>query len=106
MTEPKWPFPTGANYPYECHVTISIHDACHVTDLAQDLKWSTSQIDGDPDLGAKPFFYLTTHADLYQEAWSRMTTMADAIKGKGVKVIREKIEKIVWDTKRLENANR
>lgn len=84
---------------YECHITVHTNDAEKATRCAKELHWKTSQIDGDPVLGQRPFFYLTTHSDNAPEMFARMGRAVNALEFDGVKVLREKIELIIHDTK-------
>ncbi len=84
---------------FEIHVTIDKKDAILAEMLAKEQHWKTSKIDGDPVLGAKPFFYLTTHTSDFKKAYDRMNTMVNDLGANGIFVIREKIELIVHDVK-------
>jgi hypothetical protein len=82
---------------FECHITVHVRHAERATLHAKDLHWKTSQIDGDPVLGKKPFFYLTTHSDNAPEMFARMKRAVDALQFDGIHVIRSKIELIIHD---------
>jgi len=83
---------------FECHITIEgRQDWSAIVELADDMGWKPSKIDGDPLLGDKVFYYLTSyHTDL-QVLKLRMHEMADRV---GPGVIRKKIEQIIYDTKK------
>jgi hypothetical protein len=87
---------------YECHLTLDLQYAEKATALSQELHWKTSQIARDPVLGEATHLYLTTHSEEYSVIWNRMIQMVQGLKLAGVLVIREKIEHILWDTKRLQ----
>lgn len=89
---------------YECHITIHKDHAEKAKAHARDLHWKTSQIDGDPVPGDKPFFYLTTHSSNAPEIFARMQRAVNALEFDGVPVIREKIELIIHDTKEKKHA--
>lgn len=84
---------------YECHITVSVADAETATNVAKMGGWKTSEIARDPLLGEDTYFYLTCHAKEYTFILGKMKTCSAALESKGVKVIREKIERIVYDTK-------
>jgi hypothetical protein len=84
---------------YECHITLSTADASVAAAVAKYLHWKTSEIARDPVLGDDTFYYLTSHHTDYDAMKGRMEMCVTALKNSGAKVIREKIELIVHDTK-------
>jgi len=84
---------------FECHITIGLADAELGEEIAQQLHWSTSQIERDPVLGKASYFYLTTHENNLVRIKLRMEYASKMLRECGVLVIREKIEHIVYDTK-------
>lgn len=84
---------------YECHITVSVADAAMATGVATSGGWKTSEIARDPVLGDDTHFYLTCHATDYTFILGKMKTAVGVLQSSGVKVIREKIERIVYDTK-------
>lgn len=85
---------------YESHITIELKDAIPWgIAVAQAQKWKTSQIDGDPLLGDKVYFYLTAHDSDYHRLFDRMKETVEALESNNVVVLREKIEHIIYDTK-------
>lgn len=86
---------------YECHITVHVRDAEVATAIAKELHWKTSQIDGDPVLGDRPYFYLTTHSSDVEQMFIRMRAASAALQKRKVHVIREKVELIIYDTKRI-----
>jgi hypothetical protein len=84
---------------HEIHVTTLTDYASRAEEVAQTLHWKTSAIMGDPVLGHKPFFYLTTHRPSYYTAQQALDTCCAALLEAGVPVVREKIEHIVWDVR-------
>jgi hypothetical protein len=99
---------------YECHITIDLKDAemgkfyvINVEDFGRDgeprqgspLVWKHSEIARDPLLGEKSFFYLTCHDSDVERIFKRMRYATQWLEGQNVKVLREKIELIVFDTK-------
>lgn len=88
---------------YECHVTV-LKPADEVErerlkSIAQRLHWKTSEIDGDPILGKKVFFYFTSYGADYDGLAHRMYDLRNTLESPGidVPVIRMKIEQIVFD---------
>jgi hypothetical protein len=84
---------------YECHITVDARNAEAATAIAKRLGWKTSQIDGDPLLGDKVFFYLTKHARAFQTILHDMLETGTILEAAGIALIRQKIELIVFDTK-------
>lgn len=86
---------------FECHVTCLIKDAAIASEVAKELHWKTSEIARDPVLGNDTFFYLTTHADDLEVMFSRLQRVGDALWIRHVEVVRQKIEVVIYDTKRI-----
>jgi hypothetical protein len=84
---------------YECHITLNLSDAAVGEAVAQELHWKTSEIARDPVLGKASYFYLTTHDNDVQRMFQRMNFACMTLENWGVKVVREKIELIIHDTK-------
>jgi hypothetical protein len=84
---------------FECHITVSTEHAETATNIAKLCHWKTSEIAGDPILGDKNFFYLTSHSKNYSDMWDRLRNTVRMFENVEVPVIREKIELIVHDTK-------
>lgn len=85
---------------FECHVTVPRQHAAEAEKVAKEVHWKFSQIDGDPVLGKETFAYLTTHDTDYSRMMRRMSSLSDRLDGLGVEVLREKIELIMYDTKK------
>ena len=88
-----------ADHLYELHITVNVADAEVAGMIARDLHWKTSQIDGDPVLGHRPFFYLTTYTKTMGEAFKVMAKATRALREGGIAILREKIEYIVHDVR-------
>lgn len=89
---------------YECHITcVKPETTYYLEQLAKERKWKTSYIVGDPLLGNEGFFYFTCHSNSYDKIFSKMELLyIKLIELFGSKlVIRKKIEKVVYDTKRI-----
>lgn len=93
---------------YECHITVPppalATERAYLEGLARGHRFKTSQIDGDPVLGDKIYFYFTGHDATFEAMKERMERLTeDLAEIAKVKVIRRKIEHVVFDD-RLERA--
>ncbi len=88
---------------FEIHFTVRKPDTREAKDKLEAIgrasEWSTSCIDGDPLLGAKPYFYFTDHEHTFEAAHDRRKMLALVLEIEGIEILREKIEHIVYDTK-------
>lgn len=89
---------------FECHVTCEVKDVVAAKldkppTWAAFGVWKTSQIDRDPVLGEKVYFYYTCHDTDMLSIHARMKALVLMLSSAGVPVIREKIELIMYDTK-------
>lgn len=90
---------------YECHITIEQlpnQSREHVRQAVERTGWKFSAIDGDPVLGNKVLCYATRHfanqmapGDVSQ----RMNIVAEDLSTNQLKVVRQKVELVVYDTK-------
>jgi hypothetical protein len=87
---------------YECHITCPLGYEIQCETVAKLAGWETSKIDGDPLLGEKVFFYLTTHSDDWRWIHDKMRETVRALIHFKVPVLREKIEEIVHDVRYTE----
>jgi hypothetical protein len=85
---------------YECHITCDQKDAEEASRVATWHGWKTSEIARDPTLGNDTYFYLTSHSTDLIVLHKHMDYMARFLADAGVRVLRKKIELIVYDTKR------
>lgn len=86
---------------YECHITIEKPENLdRVLYLAKHYQWKTSYIQNDPLLGNNPYFYFTCHHSDEKSIFEKMDEFAWVLSFDGVKVLRQKIEKIIYDTKK------
>ncbi len=92
---------------FECHVTVPKPKSTVAMDhLASYHRWKTSFIIGDPLLGNAGYYYFTTHHADYKAIFAKMEELSALLDALGVKVLRKKIEDIVYDTKtQLLNGN-
>jgi hypothetical protein len=84
---------------FECHITydkVTPEERQSLEDYAASLKWKTSFIEGDPLLGPGLRMFLTCHSADGDQLYHKMK---DVVLHSPVKLIREKIEEIVHDTK-------
>lgn len=86
---------------YELHITVNVADEGVAEAVAKKEHWKTSKIMGDPVLGHKPFFYLTTYVRSFTEGAAKETLASGvfALRQAGIAVIREKIEHIIHDVR-------
>lgn len=84
---------------YECHITVTVADAKAATVIADCMGWKTSEIKRDPTLGDGSHFYLTAHSPDMPRLRGKMEETSLKLAEAGCKVLREKIEHIVYDTK-------
>jgi len=87
---------------FECHITM-LKDCPRVMrrfeEIAKILQWKTSSIEGDPFLGKDTFFYFTCYHTSLPEIQKKMDKLCIFLKDRGYKVIRKKIELVIYDTK-------
>lgn len=90
---------------YECHITIqySPNFVTELEGLCNTLGWKYSQIHGDPLLGKHPFAYATKHfpsTENVNMVMIELNQMAKFLTEARFKVIRRKIELVIYDSKR------
>jgi len=84
---------------FECHITVHAISADRAQQVADDLRWKTSEIARDPLLGDATYFYLTRHDSRYEDLIEHMHGTCDALLALGIEVVRKKIELIMYDNK-------
>lgn len=93
---------------FECHVTLTrpqdgpnrAFDINKILGIAYDLgPWKSSEIARDPVLGEDTYFYLTAHSDNLVDMYAMMGKLTGALRTNDIKVIREKIEMTIYDSK-------
>lgn len=85
---------------YEGHITCDVKsqsDRVWLDRFGRSNRWSTSWIMNDPMLGSKDYFYFTRYSSSLRGLKKAMTNFITYIPAK---VVRMKVEKIVYD-KRL-----
>jgi len=86
---------------YECNITL-LDDKEKCQKEIQEINWSFSCIDNDIILGKGIKCYATYH---YNEKYSKeiiikeVNKFADILISKGLNVIREKVELVIYDSK-------
>lgn len=84
---------------FECHITVHFSDSLIAASIAEQNHWKTSEIARDPVLGDKPFYYLTKYDEDYVKLFSHLKMTVGDLQRAGARVLREKIELIMYDTK-------
>jgi hypothetical protein len=85
---------------FEAHITVHIKDAELVKRLAEGTNyWKYSQIEGDALMGPKPYCYLTGYDVDAGVLLASVGVAVTVLRQGGVDVLREKIERIIFDTK-------
>lgn len=84
---------------FEAHATFAIADWMAVQRIGVQHDWKYSQIDGDALMGPKAFCYLTAYDSDCLMLHQRLEAVALEADAMGVKILRGKIEHIVYDTK-------
>ena len=84
---------------FEAHVTCERAQALEVQRFGELTDWRFSAFDADPMLGDKPYCYLTQYSTDAEVLLVEMHTLVRLLIQAGVVVLREKIERIVYDTK-------
>lgn len=85
---------------YECHITLEPHPEL---EKSLPMPWKFSQIDGDPVLGKKVLAYATRYystAETKEFVIGDMAEIASILTSKGFTVVRQKVELVVYDTKK------
>lgn len=85
---------------FEIHITCPLpskKDRAGLLKLASIYGWHTSSIKGDPLLGTGSKFYFTAHKKSYDAAVLHLKLMHEELKYQSIKVLRTKIEGIMWD---------
>lgn len=89
--------------PYEIHITLpwlyDSRDQLEVLAAAHD--WHFSCIEGDPDLGNGNKYYFTRHEATEAEAHAELNSMVGQLMHYNYEPIRQKIEHIIFDTKKI-----
>lgn len=85
---------------FESHITIRVADAEIGEQVAARFGWKTSEIKRDPLLGDDSHFYLTKHSGALSEIYGEVEKASAALRQDGVAILRQKVELIVYDTKK------
>lgn len=84
---------------YELHITVPLSEQNVSTMIAEELKWKTSIIKGDIELGKESLFYLTRHDSDILKAYDSMDKMVSKLLEYSVGILRTKVEHIVYDNR-------
>lgn len=91
---------------YECHITL-LGKPWEVSKVVEKLGWKFSVIDGDPDLGEGIKCYATRQFNMKYKTEFIIDivdeTAEEIAKAKGIKVLRRKIEIVIYDKKTINN---
>lgn len=88
---------------YETHVTVPVPDpniyglVLLYDVIGREYDWKTSKIT-DADTGTQKF-YFTRHDNSIRQAKVKLNELTDCLRDRRIKILREKIELIVFDTK-------
>lgn len=88
---------------FEAHITLAQEDRTAAEDLANVFGWVFSEISGCPILGQGQYCYLTGYDPDAIVLLAEMSILVGLARGRGLTVHREKIERIVYDTKTCRN---
>jgi hypothetical protein len=86
---------------FECHITF-LGTKEDKKLIEKDLKWKFSIIDGDPVLGAGVKCYATKHYPWHknsEDVKEEVLEVGKKLRDLNKKVLRKKIEMVIWDTK-------
>lgn len=86
---------------YECHITIE-GERKAVEEAVTATGWKFSAIDGDPSLGEGVKCYATMHYNNRIPVYEVIDTVNQAasnLRSRGITVVREKVEMVVYDTR-------
>jgi hypothetical protein len=84
---------------FEWHITCEVTDRSIVKDVAEKFGHTFSQISGCPILGQGDYCYVTGYDTDAQVAKAEMDNAALSLVQRSVRVLRAKIEDIVYDTR-------
>jgi hypothetical protein len=87
---------------YECHITME-GDRDFIEKAVENVVWTFSCIDGDPDLGPGVKCYATRQYNCLryelQDVIDWMESTAETLSQFGCKVLRKKVEKVLYDVR-------
>lgn len=97
------------NGKFEAHITVTRDQGQDAIKVARHYvswggaEWKASNFDADPIMGDKPYSYLTSYYEDEDVLLLRVRRMEKLLKNNGIKVLRSKIERIIYDTKMCVN---
>jgi hypothetical protein len=84
---------------FEAHITFERTDET-VAKLKDGFNgWSYSAITDDPIMGQKPYVYLTNYSPFAKKLLIDMKETVGKLDTEGIKALRTKIERIIFDSK-------
>lgn len=88
---------------YESHITLikpeNDDEFNKLVDIAEKIGMKSSWITGDPILGPGKYFYISGYSDNFDILYTKVKEASQKLVDAQFKVIREKIEQIMYDTK-------
>lgn len=75
---------------FEAHITMPRDQARAADEVASQVAWTLSRIDGDPVMGQQPYCYLTAYDPGGNQLLARMHAVSTRLRAAGVTVLREK----------------
>jgi hypothetical protein len=86
--------------PYECHLTLDPEHEDLARHVGAARGWGFSRIDGDPLLGDRVLCCLTRHSSDFRALALEMKAATADVRQAGGDVLRQKIERTMFDTGR------
>lgn len=84
---------------FEAHITLDRTDET-IEALKEGFNgWAYSAITDDPIMGQKPYVYLTSYSPYVRKLMNEMKDTTTKLEELGIKPLRAKIERIVFDSK-------
>lgn len=85
---------------FEAHITFDRKYVAGVYEISKMYnEWKFSQFDADPVMGDKPYCYLTSYNVDSTKLLNEMGACVAFAELDGIHVLRQKIERIIYDTK-------
>lgn len=88
---------------HEAHITLAQTHRVEAQQVADATGWTFSEITGCPILGQGTYCYLTGYDPDAEALLDEMGRVSDQLVAKGALILREKIERIIYDTRTHRN---